>query len=155
MTNWSEADTKKMGEGIIFWPNFWHCKHQNLQWPKMYSIEYILFPITKIPLGTLIFLSEIDPVGILLLDSMILYTITVREIQGGEGSLSALNRAKRWPIHFKPCKNLNSFYLVPTWVNSTKFVQTPLSVLSLHIQLIYFEIEVAYTVRSNRPISVP
>ena len=37
---------QKMGRWIIFWPNFWHCKHQILQWPKMYSMEYILFLLT-------------------------------------------------------------------------------------------------------------
>ena len=33
------------------------------------------------------FLSEIDPVGIILLDSIISCTITVQQIQGGGGSL--------------------------------------------------------------------
>ena len=37
---------QKMGGGIIFWPNFWHCRHQILQWPKMYSMEYIIFLLT-------------------------------------------------------------------------------------------------------------
>ena len=31
----------------------------------------------------LVFLSEIDPIGTVLLDIMISYTITVQEIQGG------------------------------------------------------------------------
>ena len=47
MTDWSEADTKELGGEIIFWPNFWHCIHQILQWPKMNSIEHILFLPTK------------------------------------------------------------------------------------------------------------
>ena len=64
MTDWSEANTKIEGK-IIFWPNFWHCKYQILQRPKIYSIEYNLFTLTTKDTKILVltkFLFKLDKV---------------------------------------------------------------------------------------------
>ena len=50
MTDWSEGDKNNLGWKSYSEPILWHCKHQILQWPKMYWIEYILFPLTNLGL---------------------------------------------------------------------------------------------------------
>ena len=134
----------------LFFISYMISRVADIKWYNWIKTLIFIKYFERFPLGTLSFLLEIYPIGIILLDSMIFCTINVQEIQGGGGSLSKKGshqkhyseHASKYIFTFLTCwyfsQGVSPKILFWTWIKIKIFTFFDLLIFFIYLHLSYF-----------------